>query len=81
MSGAGDSEIRALYRSVILEHAREPRHYGRIEDPTHTAQGINSLCGDKLELFLSIEGDTIDNICFDGCGCAISVASASMMSD
>ena len=81
MSGAGDSEIRELYRSVILDHARDPRNFRRIEDPTHTAQGINSLCGDKLELYLSVHGDTIDDVCFDGCGCAISLASASMMSE
>ncbi|MDJ0760825.1 MAG: SUF system NifU family Fe-S cluster assembly protein [Woeseiaceae bacterium] len=81
MSGAGDSEIRELYRSTILDHARTPRRFGRMKNPTHTAQGINSLCGDKLEIYLTVQADKIVDVSFDGTGCAISLASASMMSD
>ena len=81
MSGAGEGEIRELYRSVILDHARAPRHFGRLEKSTHTAEGINPLCGDKLEIFLSVQGDTIADVSFEGKGCAISLASASMMSE
>ncbi|MDJ0917466.1 MAG: SUF system NifU family Fe-S cluster assembly protein [Woeseiaceae bacterium] len=81
MSGAGDSEIRELYRSLILDHARSPRHFGRMEEPTHTADGINPLCGDKLEVFISVQDDTIADVSFEGKGCAISLASASMMSE
>ena len=75
-------ELRDLYRSVILDHARAPRHFGSLEDPTHSADGVNPLCGDKLKLELAIDGsDTIRDAAFDGSGCAISVASASLMTE
>ncbi len=79
--GSGD-ELRDLYRELILDHARRPRHFGKLEDATHTAQGINPLCGDKLHLYLHVDGhDKIDAACFEGSGCAISVASASLLTE
>lgn len=75
-------EILDLYRELILDHARSPRHFGRLDDATHAAQGINRLCGDKLHLYLCVDGDgRIAAMSFEGSGCAISVASASMLTD
>jgi nitrogen fixation NifU-like protein len=78
---SGD-ELRDLYRELILDHARAPRHYGKLETTTHSAQGINPLCGDKLHLYLQCDGDdTIRQAAFEGSGCAISLASASLLTD
>lgn len=78
---AGD-EIRELYRELILDHARNPRHFGKLDAATHRAEGINPLCGDKLKLYLQlVENDRIGDASFEGSGCAISVASASLMTD
>lgn len=78
---AGD-ELRDLYRELILDHARSPRHFGKLEDATHTAEGINPLCGDKLKLYIRIDADDrIVDARFEGTGCAISVASASLLTD
>ena len=75
-------ELRELYRELILDHARSPRHFGKLPDATHTAEGINPLCGDKLKLYFRIDGDDrISDACFEGSGCAISVASASLLTD
>lgn len=74
-------DIRDLYRELILDHAKSPRNFGRLEDPTHTAEGINPLCGDKLRLYLQVSDDHIAKARFEGSGCAISMASASMMTD
>jgi len=75
-------DVLDLYRELILDHARSPRHFGRLENATHTAQGINPLCGDKLCVYLSIDDtEHIDAISFEGSGCAISVASASLLTD
>lgn len=76
-----DVEVRDLYRELILDHSRRPRHFGRLADATHTADGINPLCGDKLRLYLKIDGGRIESSSFEGSGCAISVASASLMTD
>ena len=76
-----DDELRDLYRELILDHARNPRHFHKIDDATHTAEGINPLCGDKLRLYAKIDGDVITEASFEGSGCAISVASASLMTD
>lgn len=74
--------IQDLYRDLILDHARTPRHFGRLDDATHTAQGINPLCGDKLALYLRVdEAGTIAASTFEGSGCAISVASASLLTE
>ncbi len=79
--GNGD-ELRELYRELILDHARNPRHFGKLEDATHSAEGINPLCGDKLKLYLRLDdASTITDAAFEGSGCAISVASASLLTD
>lgn len=75
-------ELRDLYRELILDHARSPRHFGKLENASRTAEGINPLCGDKLKLYLKIDPDrTISDVRFEGSGCAISVASASLLAE
>ena len=75
-------ELRELYRELILDHARSPRHFGKLEGATHSAEGINPLCGDKLKMYFSIDADNrISDAKFEGSGCAISVASASLLTD
>ena len=75
-------DVRDLYRDLILDHARSPRHFGKLEHVTHSAEGINPLCGDKLRLYLDVDADeNIRNAGFEGSGCAISVASASLLTD
>ena len=75
-------DVRDLYRDLILDHARNPRHFGKLEHTTHSAEGINPLCGDKLKLYLDVDTDeTIKDAAFEGSGCAISVASASLLTD
>jgi nitrogen fixation NifU-like protein len=78
----GQDELRELYRELILDHARSPRHFGNLPGATHSAEGINPLCGDKLKLYLRLDQDgTIADAAFKGSGCAISVASASLLTD
>lgn len=74
-------ELRDLYRDVILDHNRHPRNFGRIEGADARAEGHNPLCGDRLTLSLRLAGDRIEDIRFEGKGCAISTASASLMSE
>ena len=75
-------ELRDLYRELILDHARNPRHFHPLESATHSAEGINPLCGDKLRLYISVDdADVIAEAAFEGSGCAISVASASLLTD
>jgi nitrogen fixation NifU-like protein len=75
-------ELRELYRELILDHAKAPRHFGKLEEPSHQAEGINPLCGDKLKLYLHLDdAGVIDDITFEGSGCAISVASASLLTE
>lgn len=74
-------ELRALYQEMILDHGRRPRHFGEPASYTHKLEAFNPLCGDRLTLYATIEGDTVKDMQFDGKGCAISVASASMMCD
>jgi len=77
-----DESLRELYQEVILDHSRHPRHYGALEAATHTGEGHNPLCGDRVKIFLSVDADErITDIRFEGKGCAISQASASMMTD
>ena len=75
------SEQQDLYRELILDHAKAPRNFGKLDTATHEAEGINPLCGDKLHLYLQIDGDRIDETRFEGSGCAISVASASLLTE
>jgi len=73
------SELRDLYQEMILDHSKNPKNYRCIEDPSGTAEGYNPLCGDKITLFVKMEDGLIRDITFQGSGCAISKASASMM--
>ena len=75
------SELTDLYQEVILDHNRRPRNFGSLPDANRTAKGHNPLCGDKLTLYLKVDGDRIAGISFEGSGCAISKASASLMTD
>jgi nitrogen fixation NifU-like protein len=75
------SDLRDLYQEVILDHNRRPRNWGAIESPDRAADGYNPLCGDKLRLTLRMDGDRLTDVRFEGSGCAISKASASMMTD
>lgn len=77
-----NDELKDLYRELILDHSRNPRHFGKLGDATHVAEGINPLCGDKLRLYLRLDGDdTVADAAFEGTGCAISVASASLLTE
>jgi nitrogen fixation NifU-like protein len=73
------SELNDLYQEVILDHNKNPRNYREIENADRTADGHNPLCGDQLKLYLAMENDTVRDVSFLGSGCAISKASASMM--
>ena len=75
------SDLSELYQEVILDHNRRPRNFGALDGASHSAEGYNPLCGDRLTLHLKIDGDTITDVAFEGSGCAISKASASMMTD
>jgi len=73
------SELRDLYQTVILDHYRKPRNYGRPEGADRTAEGRNPLCGDHVKVYAKLDGDRVAAIGFEGSGCAISTASASLM--
>jgi len=73
------SELSDLYQEVILEHNKNPRNFREIEGADQYADGKNPLCGDALRVYVSLEGDTVTDVAFKGSGCAISKASASMM--
>jgi nitrogen fixation NifU-like protein len=74
-------ELKDLYQDLILDHNRSPRNFRKLAAANHRAEGFNPLCGDKLTLYLDTEGDRIADIGFEGSGCAISVASASLMTE
>lgn len=73
------SELSELYQETILEHNKNPRNFREIEGADRTADGNNPLCGDALRVYVELEGDTVKDVAFKGSGCAISKASASMM--
>jgi nitrogen fixation NifU-like protein len=75
------SDLSDLYQEVILDHNRRPRNWGKLADETRHAEGYNPLCGDRLTLHVKIDGDRLTGISFEGSGCAISKASASLMTD
>lgn len=76
------SELRDLYQEVILDHNRRPRNFGALPSANHQAEGYNPLCGDKVTVFLDLEEDgRIRDVAFQGSGCAISTASASLMTE
>jgi nitrogen fixation NifU-like protein len=77
-----DNALRELYQEVILDHSRHPRHFGALEGASHKAEGYNPLCGDRVTVYLNLgEDGRVADIKFEGKGCAISQASASMMTD
>jgi nitrogen fixation NifU-like protein len=73
------SDLRDLYQSVILDHYKKPRNYGRPPGADREAEGVNPLCGDHVNVYAHVEGDRITEVGFEGSGCAISTASASLM--
>jgi nitrogen fixation NifU-like protein len=74
-------DLRDLYQDIILDHGRKPRNFRKPEHPSHTAQGHNPLCGDRVTVYLTVEGDRIADVAFEGRGCAISTASSSLMTE
>ena len=74
-------DLQALYRQTVLDHSRHPRNFLRLEPADRVVVGHNPLCGDKLTLYLRLEDDRIENLAFEGTGCAISMASASIMTE
>ena len=75
------SDLSALYQEVILDHNRRPRNFGVLEDADHESEGFNPLCGDRVSVYVKLNGSVIDEISFQGSGCAISMASASIMTE
>ncbi len=74
-------DLKDLYRDVIVDHNRHPRNFRAMEDADRRAEGFNPLCGDRLTLFVKLDGDRIGDVSFQGSGCAISVASASLLTE
>jgi nitrogen fixation NifU-like protein len=72
-------DSKQLYQEVILDHNRKPRNWGKLEDASHRAEGLNPLCGDHIWVTLKIDDDTVESVAFEGQSCAICKASASMM--
>lgn len=75
------SDLSSLYQEVILDHSKRPRNFRALENADHHANGYNPLCGDKVTIFLHLDGDRIADISFQGSGCAISTASASILTE
>jgi nitrogen fixation protein NifU and related proteins len=75
-----DAELRELYQQVILDHNKSPRNFKKLENANHTAEGHNPLCGDRIDIYLDVEEGIVKDVSFLGSGCAISKASASLMS-
>lgn len=75
------SDLSGLYQEVILDHSRRPRNQGTLEDASVSAEGANPLCGDELTLYVDLDGDVVREARFEGHGCAISTASASLMTE
>jgi len=73
------ADLRDLYQELILEHSKAPRNYRELNRPDHKAEGYNPLCGDRFTVYVNMDGDSIRDVSFQGSGCAISKASASMM--
>jgi nitrogen fixation NifU-like protein len=75
------SDMRELYQEVILDHHKHPRNFGRLQGANRHAEGFNPLCGDRVTVYALVEGDVVREVAFDGSGCAICVASASVMTE
>jgi len=73
------SELTDLYQEVVLDHSKRPRNYGPLPEETHRAEGLNPLCGDRITVHARVEGGVVSEVRFEGSGCAISRASASVM--
>lgn len=73
------SELRDLYQEVVIDHSKKPRNFRKPEGANRSAEGINPLCGDEITVYLKLSGEVIEDIGFQGAGCAISKASASLM--
>jgi nitrogen fixation NifU-like protein len=74
-------DLRELYQDIILDHGRHPRNLRALANPTHLARGHNPLCGDRVTVYLAVEHDRIADVSFEGRGCAISTAAASLMTE
>jgi nitrogen fixation protein NifU and related proteins len=74
-------DLRELYQDIILDHGRHPRNFHALDKPTHLARGHNPLCGDRVTVYLAVDGDKIADVSFEGRGCAISTASSSLMTE
>jgi nitrogen fixation NifU-like protein len=74
-------DLHDLYQQVILDHSKSPRNFRKMESANRKAEGRNPLCGDQVTMYLRLEGDVVKDICFQGSGCAISKASASLLTD
>jgi len=74
-------DLKDLYRDVILDHNKRPRNFGRLDSADAQADGHNPLCGDRLSIFVKMDGERIEDLRFEGKGCAISTASASLMTE
>ncbi len=75
------NDLQELYREVILDHNRRPRNFGELEDADRVVEGVNPLCGDRMTLYVKLNGGTVQDIRFKGTGCAISMASSSLMTE
>ncbi|MGH8274931.1 MAG: Fe-S cluster assembly sulfur transfer protein SufU [Gammaproteobacteria bacterium] len=76
-----DSDLAALYRDIIIDHNKSPRNFGELPPPRREADGYNPLCGDRLSVYVTLDDECITDVRFNGSGCAISVASASLMTE
>ena len=74
-------DLRELYSELLQEHAKSPRNFGSLDNPSRQVKGYNPVCGDKIELFLNLDNDTIEDVRFNGSGCAICMASSSLMTE
>jgi nitrogen fixation protein NifU and related proteins len=74
-------DLKDLYRDVIVDHNRHPRNFGRLDPADAAAEGYNPLCGDRLTMYVNLAGDRVSDVKFEGSGCAISVASASLLTE
>lgn len=75
------SDLQDLYQELILDHSRKPRNLRRLAEPNRSAEGYNPLCGDKVKVYVKLDGDRVEDVSFEGSGCAISTASASIMTE
>jgi len=75
------TDLQDLYQELILDHGRRPRNFRALDGATRSAEGYNPLCGDKVKIFVKMDGDIVKDISFEGAGCAISTASASIMTE